>query len=289
MEASNAQPVIRAGHSAAAERTKRKKKMLTQSNNGAICTDWWKPSLRGGRERRRVSRWISWRGGGPARCRSGPWRYGDTFLWWVWGCACPLFEGKSILAHSHACLLSSRRTEAQDTLTGSIYTAPAIETSCHCRKERPLHISSLFEDGERWICRCLSLPDYSWERESEMKKAVLVARPQCFSFDDTLNDHINYLPSKVSHRFRQRGAAFLNIWPREQGDTWLVARSPLQFRPHLFTSLPSAQGSGYCLAFTQRIVSSQSGICSSPRGSPTASGPHPKAPHRHLTEQMAAL
>lgn len=288
MEASNAQPVIRAGHSAAAERTKRKKKCWHNQTMGLFALiDGSHHSEEGGKGG--VFHVGFHDGGGPARCRSGPWRYGDTFLWWVWGCACPLFEGKSILAHSHACLLSSRRTEAQDTLTGSIYTAPAIETSCHCRKERPLHISSLFEDGERWICRCLSLPDYSWERESEMKKAVLVARPQCFSFDDTLNDHINYLPSKVSHRFRQRGAAFLNIWPREQGDTWLVARSPLQFRPHLFTSLPSAQGSGYCLAFTQRIVSSQSGICSSPRGSPTASGPHPKAPHRHLTEQMAAL
>lgn len=43
-------------HSAAAECTK----MLTQSNNGAICTDWWKPSVRGARKRALVSLWVSW-------------------------------------------------------------------------------------------------------------------------------------------------------------------------------------------------------------------------------------
>lgn len=111
--------------------------------------------------------------GGPARCRSGPDVTVTLFSLMVWGCACPLVEGKSILAQSHACLLSSRRTDTQDTLTGSIYPAPATETWGHCREKRTLHISSLFEDGERCISRCPVLP-VSWERE---RKPILAARP----------------------------------------------------------------------------------------------------------------
>lgn len=90
--------------------------------------------------------------GGPARCGSGPTLH-DSLPLMALQCVCRLFEGKSILVHSLACPLPSWRTETQDTLTGSIYTAPAIGTcsTFQCRKARPLHSSSLFEDRyKKW-------------------------------------------------------------------------------------------------------------------------------------------
>lgn len=77
---------VKWAYSRAAECTK----TLTQSNNGAICTDWWKPSVRsggeGGAEEERVACFTSGFvtvGSGPARCRSGPTlQWQSLCLWW---------------------------------------------------------------------------------------------------------------------------------------------------------------------------------------------------------------
>lgn len=169
--------------------------------------------------------------GGPARCRSGPDVTVTLFSLMVWGCACPLVEGKSISAQSHACLLSSRRTDTQDTLTGSVYPAPAIETRGHCREKRTLHISSLFEDGERCISKCPVLP-VSWERE---RKTNPGSTASVLALMTTLTTFL--LKSHAGPDSGGAVGAFFNIWPGQQGDTWLAACSPLQFHTHLFASL----------------------------------------------------
>lgn len=66
-------------HSAAAH-----PKMLTQSNNEAICTDWWKPSVWGERVRERVSLWVSRQAvlHGAGQGLTLQWH---SFLWWSEG------------------------------------------------------------------------------------------------------------------------------------------------------------------------------------------------------------
>lgn len=160
-------PVIWTGHRVQRQSAK---KMLTQWNNGAICSDWWKPSVRGGRKSERVSLWVFMTVGfGSCTVRvKGP-CYSDSVSLMVWECVSSVLKVSQYKSTASP-LRSFPWEQKHRGHWQALFIKPLLlKPTFHCRKARPLHISSPFEDikSERCIQR---------EKDGELFIARLLMR-----------------------------------------------------------------------------------------------------------------